>query len=215
MSVIIPFTDGSYFTYNKPHSGKPDIVYTPSTPSHESNVHHALPLVADALDSLVRWRGQLQEPVTVAQHQLYAAAVARYMHYPTPVVLACLLHDWCEVFLGDAAYGVSAYYPALETASAYITDTVLREFGIAVTEDLRSAVDFCDRMAATYEVERFASPEMAALLSQRSPLFALRVPDTLYSALSQYDNEHYPRGYAVAYTETVRATKELMCALSK
>jgi hypothetical protein len=109
--------------------------------------------VAHALALCNRFAGHTREPISVAQHSVYAAEIVKGHRYRDAgrTQLQALLHDAAEAYLGDVTKWLKgspemAYYRACEEA---VQAAVYRAFGRA-TEDAEP-VRAADRLLVRYE----------------------------------------------------------------
>jgi uncharacterized protein len=108
--------------------------------------------IAHALACCNRFAGHAREPISVAQHSVYAAR----MCYPVSnaVSLQALLHDAAESILGDMTKWLkaAAEMAAYREAEHRVQRVIYRKFGCA--EEQHPEVDVVDRLLVRYEMKQ-------------------------------------------------------------
>jgi 5'-deoxynucleotidase YfbR-like HD superfamily hydrolase len=128
-------------------------------------------VIAHALPLLCRWTGQCDRFYSVAAHSMFVADVLEvYGNRPT-VVLAGLLHDAHETYIGDISRPVKMMLrtmrPGLmEEVDAKLEAAIAERFGLDLTDDERRSVKNADDLALRCEGEQIvagAKPWLADL----------------------------------------------------
>lgn len=108
--------------------------------------------IAHSNATFPRFCGHAKKPITVGQHEVYAAYLG-YKLDGAKVALACLVHDAAEAYLGDVTKwlkhspGMAAYREAEKRAQAVINQA----FDVNLTEESWATVKYIDRLLVRYE----------------------------------------------------------------
>lgn len=100
--------------------------------------------IAGALSKICRFGGQCQEFYSVAEHCYHCAAVAKKDGQPDSIVLACLLHDGAEAYLGDVVKPLKIMLPEYQKVEWLMEQAIALKFGVNL-EATHAAMKEIDR----------------------------------------------------------------------
>ena len=111
--------------------------------------------ITTALDRLPRWTGHTEIPYSVLQHSLACHAVVKqYLATSPMLLLATLLHDAHEAYMGDIATPVAiAIGSGVGQLKTRLQSAIHRHFGLPerLSDQHLNIIKFADRTMAAWE----------------------------------------------------------------
>lgn len=109
--------------------------------------------IAHALAAVNRFGGHSIAPYSVATHSRLCAEVAASEGHTSDVVLAVLLHDASEAYLGDVVRPLKNMLPGYREIEERVQSAIWRRFGVAIDPAVKAVIKRIDNAVLRAEAE--------------------------------------------------------------
>jgi len=105
--------------------------------------------IARSLSRIIRFNGHSDRPVTVAQHSVQCALIAKRLGHHRHMQRFMLLHDAAEAYIGDMVRPLKVDMPAFRAAEDNITKVIQTALSIVPVDE--RTVRYIDNVACAWE----------------------------------------------------------------
>lgn len=131
--------------------------------------------IAQSLSRIIRYNGHSDQPITVAQHCVQCVFLGRRDKLNVHWLLALLMHDASEAFMGDMIRPLKMHMPDFRLAEVHVTNAIVKALNIP---------DCPKRIIKKYDNLAWAWEKRDLFKSSTPWPYTVNVPDNLHEMSS-------------------------------